>query len=278
MPPVAGWAGFYRDARGNRLAQFDSTPDGSGHILRLRGPREVVDQVLRVAPEYVGCAVPPGDPSNWTHCLRSPMPMRPEVPTLLALLTSVISLPQLPNVSAALALDWYKLPQVGIDSYDWPNTQIGDLVSRGKYLYKHNAVKQRVAGLDLAARLRATIDSHAGLQQSSTVLNVPGHDRTRVSFGSRLAATVARDQGLRFVRVESRSEFRAEAKSVSSAERVAMLRDQFILSQDLREESVLIIDDVFKSGVSMTEVARAARAAGAADVQGICAVRTMRAG
>ena len=57
-----------------------------------------------------------------------------------------------------------------------------------------------------------------------------------------------------------------------------MLRDQFIVSQDLREESVLIVDDVFKSGASMTEVARVARAAGAADVQGICAVRTMRAG
>jgi predicted amidophosphoribosyltransferase len=110
------------------------------------------------------------------------------------------------------------------------------------------------------------------------VLNVPGHDRTRLSFGSRLAATVARDRGLRFVRVESRSEFRAEAKSASSAQRAAMLPDQFIVSQDLREESVLIVDDVFKSGASMTEVARAARAEGAADVQGICAVRTMRAG
>jgi hypothetical protein len=275
MPPVAGWAGFYRDARGNRLAQFESTRDGSGHLLRLRGPREVVDQVLRVAPEYVECAVPPSDTSNWTHHLRSPLPMRREVRTLLTLLTSVISLPQLPNVSTSLALDWYKVPQVGIDSFEWPNTEIGDLVSRGKYLYRHNPTKQRIAGLDLAARLRAAIDAHAGLQQASTVLNVPGHDRTRVSFGSRLAATVARDQGLHFVRVESRSEFRAEAKSVSSAQRAAMLRDQFIVSQDLREESVLIVDDVFKSGASMTEVARAACAA---DVQGICAVRTMRAG
>lgn len=44
-------------------------------------------------------------------------------------------------------------------------------------------------------------------------LDVPGHDTERVSFGSRMAATVARDFGMPKIRVKARDKFRAEAKS-----------------------------------------------------------------
>lgn len=77
------------------------------------------------------------------------------------------------------------------------------------------------------------------------------------------------------VRVQTRSEFRPEAKNLSAIERARVLDNQFIVPDVVRSESVLIVDDVFKSGASMKEVAKAARRSGASTVQGICGVRTI---
>jgi hypothetical protein len=55
---------------------------------------------------------------------------------LLELLGEVVSLPSLPPLKFAIALDWYKIPVDGVDSRDWPNTEVGELVHQGKYVYK----------------------------------------------------------------------------------------------------------------------------------------------
>jgi hypothetical protein len=49
---------------------------------------------------------------------------------LLELLGGVVSLPSLQPIKFAIALDWYKTPVDGVNSNNWPNTEIGDLVSR----------------------------------------------------------------------------------------------------------------------------------------------------
>lgn len=91
-----------------------------------------------------------------------------------------------------------------------------------------------------------------------------------------MAATVARDFEMKKVRVKARDKFRAEAKSLDPSQRAEMLAGQFSISNDLGWKTVLIVDDVFHSGASMGEAARAARQAGAKHVLGICAARTRR--
>jgi predicted amidophosphoribosyltransferase len=120
------------------------------------------------------------------------------------------------------------------------------------------------------------IRRHEILSQATTVLNIPGHDSTRVSFGSRVAATIARDQGISIVKAKSKSAFRPQAKNLTGAERSGFLNGEFSISSRLDEQQVLIADDIFRSGTSMGVVASVAREAGAWKIYGLCGVRTMR--
>lgn len=125
-------------------------------------------------------------------------------------------------------------------------------------------------------KVGAVIQAHPLLRKADIVLDVPGHDTERVSFGSRMAATVTRDFGIPRVRVNARDKFRPEAKSLDRAQRARILAGQFSIVDDLQGQTALIVDDTFHSGASMGETARAARVAGANRVFGICAARTRR--
>jgi hypothetical protein len=267
---------FVRDSRGNRLASWTVTADRGGHAVWLRGPIEVVDQLIEVEPQYQEPRQPlPGN--GWSHVVWSPDPnMRPEVAAMLDELCRVLSLPKPAGLDTAIALDWYKVPQEGVDSNSWPNTEKGELVYSGKYRYRFDPGRQRQAGLTLVTSVCEAVSAHAQLAASTIVLDIPGHDRTQVSFGSRLAHTVARERGLPFLKVSARAEFRPQAKELPSSERRAMLRDQFVVSERISGEKVLIVDDVFQSGSSAEAVAGAARSAGATVVNGIFCVRTLR--
>jgi predicted amidophosphoribosyltransferase len=189
------------------------------------------------------------------------------------LLQEIVSIPSSSAVDFSLALDWYKNPE-GDDPYNWPNTEIGNLVSSGKYKYRWQPQPQAVVGITLSNRLCDAIRKHALLRNASLILDVPGHDSQRVSFGSRLAATVAGSLGLTMIKVGTRSAFRAESKNLGGAQQA--LEGEFIVPGTVQGQSVLIADDVIRSGTSMAAVGKAARAAGAQQVLGICAVRTMR--
>jgi hypothetical protein len=268
---------FQYDPRGNRLERWQAVSVATGHILRLRGPIEVVDQIQAVAPSYQSTTDLTSTASGWTHELVSPdRAMKREVRQLLELLGEVVSLPSLPPLRFAVALDWYKTPVDGMDPRNWPNTEVGELIHRGKYVYKINEEQKSIAGRNLAGRICNAVDRHAALNGAEVILNVPGHDRNIVSFGPRLAATVAKYRKMPTLRVAAKSQFRPEAKSLSLMERAMFFRDEFIVPPEIRGRSALIVDDVFRSGGSMTAVARAAHEAGAREIFGICPTRTMR--
>jgi hypothetical protein len=276
MSQSVSQAPFQYDPRGNRLERWEAMGVGTGHVLRLRGPIEVVDQIEAIAPEYQSTDLASAA-SEWTHELVSPdRAVRREVRQLLKLLGEVVSLPSLPPLRFAVALDWYKTPVDGMDSRSWPNTDAGELVYKGKYVYKMNEEQKSITGRNLAGRICNAIGRHAGLNGAEVILNVPGHDRNVVSFGPRLAATVAKYRKMPTLRVTAKSEFRPEAKSLSPMERAVFLRDEFIVPPEIRGRSALIVDDVFRSGGSMAAVARAAHEAGAREIFGICPTRTMR--
>jgi Phosphoribosyl transferase domain len=281
MTNPAGYSPFYSDPRGNRLERWTLTRAQGGALLWLRGPSEVARQVQAAAPEYQSCSLgPDAIAKGWTHLLFVPQAVprppsvRPEIRQLLTLLTEIVSVPISPTVDFALALDWYKKPE-GEDPYAWPNTEVGDLVSAGKYRYRYQAEPQAVAGRALTDRLCDAIGRHVVLRGASIVLDVPGHDGQRVSFGSRLAAAVARSWDLPMSRVGTKSAFRPESKNLGGAQQ-SLLQDEFVVDEVVRGQSVLIVDDVIRSGVSMAAVGKAARAAGARQILGICATRTMR--
>src|ERR1051326_3434049 len=205
------------DPRGNRLEWWTTTPTQSGHVLWLRGPIEAVRQVQAVDPAYREVRYVT-DTSGWTHTLPPPKPaVKPAVRLLLDLRKEIVTFPS-GAIDLVAALDWYKVPADAVDPYQWPNTETGELVSSGKYRYRQAPGPQAEAGRNLASRICNVIDRHALLKDASIVLDVPGHDSRLVSFGSRLAATVARDQGLPMIKVHASSLFRAAAKELARHE------------------------------------------------------------
>lgn len=284
FPPIEGKMSvpvptgpFFPDSRGNRLEGWTTRAIPGGHELWLRGPAEVARQVVTVDRSYQPCPPSMSVGPYWTHAFMSPQPsMLSQVQSLLELLTQVLTLPVPSNVDFALCLDWYKVPVDGVNPFDWQNSRAGELVNCGKYRYKNHGTLQEQAGRDLTSMLCEAIDRDVLLQLADVVLDVPGHDSTRVSFGPRLAETVASWRGIPMVRVDSTSPFRTEAKNLDTTQRASMLAGQFNVPPTACGKSALIIDDVFQSGSSMAAVATAARASGVVAVQGLCCVRTMR--
>lgn len=268
---------FRSDSRANRLESWMTTNDSSaGHFLSLRTADAVVAQLLKFAPDYSPRQLPPNPLMTWTHVFWSPSALRPDVAELLAVLGTTLMLSCPVTLDFVLALDWYKKPVDGVSATSWPNTETGELVHLGKYRYKTDGDRQAKVGLLLMQKVSAVIQGHPLLKKADIILDVPGHDIERVSFGSRMAATVARDFEIPKIRVRARDKFRAEAKSLDPSQRAKVLAGQFSIADDLKGQTVLIVDDVFQSGASMGEAARAARDAGANRVFGICAVRTRR--
>lgn len=269
---------FRSDSRANRLESWTTTTDDSsaGHFLSLRTADAVVAQLLKLAPDYSPRQLPPNLPVTWTHVFRSPGALRSDVAELLVVLGAILTLSCPVTLDFVLALDWYKQPVDGIPSTDWKNTETGELVYLGKHRYKTDGDRQGEVGRLLMRKVSAVIQGHPLLRKADVILDVPGHDTERVSFGSRMAATVGRDFEIPRIRVKARDKFRAEAKSLDRSQRAEVLAGQFSIAHDLQGQTALVVDDVFHSGASMGETARAARDAGANQVLGICAVRTRR--
>jgi hypothetical protein len=170
MSESVSFTPFQYDPRGNRLERWDIASAGAGHVLRLRGPIEVVEQVQAVAPEYQDTIGLASAASEWTHELVSPdHTVKREVRQLLELLGEVVSLPSLPQIKFAIALDWYKIPVDGVDPRDWPNTEVGELVYKGKYVYKTQEEQKSIAGRNLAGRICNAISRHAALNSAEVI-------------------------------------------------------------------------------------------------------------
>lgn len=264
------------DRRDNRLAahMFTNASSGRTRYLDLRCSDVVAAQFLDLdhcGVHYRRVAVVNNE---WTHRLEANGPPDLRVSSLADLLQDVITLPAPSPMTVALALDWYKTSIAGAEPEEWPYTPTAQMVRRGKY-WKEKPRTVEAAGRWLARRLGEVLARHPTLATADAVVVVPGHDRALLSFGERLASTVAAQCGLAEVRVESRREFRPEAKSRGSGS-MHNLDDEFRIVGEFRGRHALGVDDVFRTGSTLRAVAQAARAAGAGRISGLVCTRTLR--
>jgi pyrimidine operon attenuation protein/uracil phosphoribosyltransferase len=278
--PDASTGAFVADRRGNRLADYEIRSHNGGHEILLRGPTEVARQLTAVRSHnyhlYHLQLAENMDRTRWTHRLIATGAVDPSIVDLLTLLQNVLTVPAPTGVNVVIALDWYKLRTEDVDPSDWPNTHTGELVSRGKYYFKHNPELQSAIGRTLVRAMVSVVERHPTYNAADLVVVVPGHDRARVSFGARLAVSVAARRGIGHVKLYSRQQFRPAAKAMEPRERTRALRGEFGTDADLEGKNVIVADDVYQSGATMREAARAARVAGADTVLGLAAVRTIR--
>jgi len=170
------------------------------------------------------------------------------------------------ELALALALDFYKVPPEG-DSNEWTNTAAGSLVNH-KY-WKTN-LYQAAQALDvLAGHLGRIMDAHPWYKAAEVVVSIPGSEH---KFGETLAARVASNCGKQLVCAQRLAQSQGPAKMGHASSDL----QPFGLAGPVGGKEVVIVDDVYKSGITMRSVASAASALGASRVLGLVGARTMR--
>ncbi|MGF6889446.1 hypothetical protein ABIA39_008911 [Nocardia sp. GAS34] len=206
---------------------------------------------------------------KFTHCLEWPTLLPTQLKELIDLLTEVLVLPTADSgLNGAVALDWYKIVDADKPSMQWENTEVGQLVHEAKY-YLNDATKQRLARAALLRRLSDAVQRHPALNSVPYMVSVPGHTSDGMSTAEQIAADLAQRTDKILVRMEGRP--RPERKG----EQRARLTGTFTSPMTLNAPCV-IVDDVYRSGETLREAARAARAAGAGRVYGLVAAKTRR--
>ena len=245
-------------------------PAPGGHVLFVSGPEGAITQVRLTDPTYTLRSS-----TIYSHSLNGTgTHPTPETSTLLELSTGALTVPCGGSLDFAIALDWFnKIVEGAIADH----TDLADLVHRGKHLYTPLGDVQNLkeVGSAVVDEIAEFVGQHPLLKGVDAIAAPPGHDPKVFSFGSRVAAGVATRRDIPLVRCTSTQESRAPIRSLEFSARAGALNGQFHCPDDVSGQRILIVDDVYASGATAEETARALRAAGAGQVASIAAIRTM---
>ncbi|UMP01277.1 ComF family protein [Amycolatopsis sp. EV170708-02-1] len=195
-------------------------------------------------------------------------PEPPELQDLLRLQSEVLTLHVASTVvvNTAIALDFYNKP----DADELKYTDTGQLLHSLKY-GRHTPDETTRLGRKLCAALCDVVDRHPLFRDATRLLPVPGSTRR---LSDRIGSTLHRDLGIPLTHVTRRSVATRPAKDMTSRERAERIND-FSIDEGLAGERVLIVDDLYRTGRTLAEVARVAHSAGADTVYGLVAARTL---
>ncbi|MFD7843603.1 ComF family protein [Nocardia sp. NPDC059764] len=204
--------------------------------------------------------------ARFTHCLHWPSLLPTQLRELVALLNEALVLPTGGAFDAVFTLDWYKTPDDTRPPVQWENTPTGELVRHAKYF---GFAERRKARKELVRRLADALEKHPALNSAIYMVSVPGHAGDGTSTGEQIAADLAQRTGQTLIRTVGRA--RPQRKDDQSVDLTGM----FTMPRSL-DAPCVIVDDVYRSGATIREVARVARRAGAPRVYGLVAAKTLR--
>lgn len=257
------------DSRGNRLLDYHASQlrDRSTLWFDLKCCDEVADVIFSAFSSlHPNCESP--NSADWTHHIRCNGPYVLWMRRMLDLFEEVLVLRTGKQLALTIALDFYKVPPTN-DSEGWANTRTGRLVNRKYWKTDPRAVAQ---ALDmLAGEFGRVIDAHPWYKAADVVVSIPGSEHT---FGEQLAAKVTTNCRKPLVRSQRLVPGQGPAKAGHASPDL----QTFALDGPVDGKTVVIVDDVYKSGITMCSVAAAASALGATRVPGLLGARTMQRG
>ena len=248
------------------LSEWQEAESADGRRLYLLCRNEIAEQIERAIGPALGNRLPirAADQGEWTHRYPLTRPLTDRETGILELLSHVLTLRLGPQVAVAIALDWYKDPGSNEDPTLWADTHVGELVHQAKYAGSLPHAQR------LVAELAQVIAQHPDLSQAEVVVSVPSHSPRQ--FSERLAKSVATVTGL--LVTELKDNATAQVKETPADERPA--RHYAIEAAKVDGKSVLLIDDVCRTGESLRTAAEFLSSSGARSVCVLVAVRTMR--
>ncbi|MGO8869857.1 MAG: phosphoribosyltransferase [Acidimicrobiales bacterium] len=192
-----------------------------------------------------------------------------EAQQVLALLSEICSLNGFGTVDICLALDLYKVPDEDVPPERWPNTYAGEMVSRSKYWIPPEgpAAFRRLTG-----DLSTVVSVHPQLREAECIVSIPGGSSTTRGHGERLAQAVAETTSKTFVRTQPLYGERPQAKEGG----FRLTEELVAIPAHFGGSSVIVVDDVLRSGTSMSAIASKVRAAGGGSVYGLVGAKTLR--
>lgn len=272
--PVVNWGAFVpEDHRANRLHDVQyyraADPSDPTRFLYSNGPRMVLEQLELFEPLQVQRAPAGAAGGQYRYRITMPDGYPPGLRETVDVLKQVLTLSYVAHVDVALALDWYKKVEDGVDSMNWQNTRAGELNNISKY--RQNVSEVRQARSELLKILCGVIQEHRVLASCEVVMSTPGSRGDGNSHGEQLAEAVAKRAAKRLIKPTSRGARPERKAGGEPAEDI-----QVDLLDTFAGERVLVIDDVFRTGATMRATALAARRAGAGLVTGLVIARTLR--
>jgi len=149
-------------------------------------------------------------------------------------------------------------------------TNVGALLNAAKY--HAGTLTSDDALATLSSRLIRAAQIHPAFAGAAAVIATPGSDTSVESFSERLAKDVSLGLELPLVGVRSRFGRRRSAK-----DKHAKRAGDYTIDTDLSGMRVVVVDDVFDTGTTLSAVAQAALQAGADECVGLVAARRLPA-
>lgn len=268
------------DWRGNTLASYKrwrvrgAPADSPARILYVCTSSDVVEHIRSVsAGPCLELELPEKRADEFTHRLHFPEGGLPP-DELLKHLCQWLTV-QVPHLDLVVAADWYNNPPD--DGHEtWWHTPPGDLVNKAKYRWDTGLNDRARAAL--AVGLAGMVRAHPLLVGADAIVTVPGHKTGVLACSVDLAQRVAESVGKSVVATTVTSAERPQAKEGRrlTPEELVELSNEYPMPRSLSDLTVIVLDDVLRTGNTMAAVALSARRAGAATVLGLVPARTRK--
>ena len=162
----------------------------------------------------------------------------------------------------------------------WRRTRLGALLYRAKDYDRKRPVRSTGAANTLAGELESFILRHPRYRAAEVIITAPSSDPTRgadlpACLGDRLAASLGkRIAGAERVAATMPQKDREALDSEATA--LNQQRNSIVVKSQLRGSSWILLDDLYESGGTLVELARACREAAASEVLGLTVTKTAK--
>lgn len=158
--------------------------------------------------------------------------------------------------------------------------EFGELVYRSKPYNRTTHPGSKVASRSLAERLARFVKAHPTYGRADLLVPVPPSNADKdFDLPTLLVQDMSSSSGVPCrIGVVRKARQTAPMKScVTEAEKIRNVQGAYVVSSTpIRGRSVILVDDIYQSGATLNEVARSLRKAGAAEVLGLVATKTLK--
>ena len=173
----------------------------------------------------------------------------------------------------SFCLDMYRVPEEREDSpEEWVYTAVGAQVYQAKYR------NIEASNAEVCSSLLATIQQHKGLSSSTAIAAIPpsSDHGSRADCPTSWVRVLSKALSLPIVGVTRSRSAPSQKNFLDREQRRANQENSMAVSGEVSGQHVLVVDDLYMLGDSVTEISRALRAAGAAKILSLCAVKTAK--